>query len=224
MASCGCPQLVFLLQIQICRCAANDTAIAFLRQALQIDRSYARANALMAWVLGQRLNLGWDRMEDRREEALTHAHAAVGEDDNDAWGYLALGYIEAMSRRTEPAIKALTASIQLNPSFAFAHAMLGMAHNYAGLADVGMQHIHLALKLSPKDPQHAPYLSALGLSPGAIVKLGSSRGIDTKRPRKSERSKPCHELQLTRRSQPPHLWPPEQAQPVSKKVPHYKRR
>jgi len=141
----------------------NDTAIAFLRQALQIDRSYARANALMAWVLGQRLNLGWDRMEDRREEALTYARAAVGEDDNDAWGYLALGYIEAMSRRTESAIKALTASIQLNPSFAFAHAMLGMAHNYAGLADVGMQHIHLALKLSPKDPQHAPYLSALGL-------------------------------------------------------------
>ena len=38
-------------------------------------------------------------------------------------------------RRTESAIKALTASIQLNPSFAFAHAMLGMAHNYAGLAE-----------------------------------------------------------------------------------------
>jgi adenylate cyclase len=121
----------------------NETAIAFLRQALQIDRSYARANALMAWVLAQRLNLGWDRMEERREEALSYARAAVSEDDNDAWGYLALGYIEAMSRRTEPAIKDLTASIQLNPSFAFAHAMLGMAHNYAGLPDVGMQHIRL---------------------------------------------------------------------------------
>ena len=47
--------------------------------------------------------------------------------------------------------------------------------------------------------------------------LGSSRGMDTKRPRGSERSKPCHELQLTRRSQPPYPWPPEQAQPsVSK--------
>jgi TolB-like protein/Tfp pilus assembly protein PilF len=141
----------------------NETAIAFLRQALQIDRSYARANALMAWVLAQRLNLGWNRMEDRREEALSYARAAVTEDDNDAWGHLALGYIEAMSRRTESAIKSLTASINLNPSFAFAHAMLGMAHNYAGLPDVGMQHIRLALKLSPRDPQHAPYLSALGL-------------------------------------------------------------
>ena len=49
------------------------------------------------------------------------------------------------------------------------------------------------------------------------MKLGSSRGMDTKRPRGSERSKPCHELQLTRRSQPTYPWPPEQAQPgVSK--------
>ena len=41
--------------------------------------------------------------------------------------------------------------------------------------------------------------------------------MDTKRPRGSERSKPRHELQLTRRSQPPYPWPPEQAQPgVSK--------
>ena len=65
-------------------------------------------------------------------------------------GGIGAGLYRAMSRRTEFAIKALTASIQLNPSFALAHAMLGMAHNYAGLADVGMQHIHLALKLSPK--------------------------------------------------------------------------
>src|SRR5271169_542699 len=49
------------------------------------------------------------------------------------------------------------------------------------------------------------------------MKLGSSRGMDTKRPRGSERSKPCHESQLTPRSQPPYPWPPEQAQPgVSK--------
>src|SRR5208282_4790471 len=48
------------------------------------------------------------------------------------------------------------------------------------------------------------------------MKLGSSPGMDTKRPRGSERSKPW-QLQLTRRWQPPYPWPPEQAQPgVSK--------
>src|SRR5580704_18891540 len=49
------------------------------------------------------------------------------------------------------------------------------------------------------------------------MKLGSSRAMDTKRPRGLERSKPRHELQLPRRWQPPYPWPPEQAQPgVSK--------
>ena len=141
----------------------NETAIVFLRQALRIDSFYPRANALMAWVHAQRLNLGWDRMEERREESLAFAHRAVSEDANDAWGHLALGYIHAMSRRTESAVDALTASIEINPSFAFARAMLGIAHNYAGFAELGAQHINLALKLSPRDPQHAPYLSALGL-------------------------------------------------------------
>jgi TolB-like protein len=62
----------------------NETAIAFLRQALRIEPSYPRANALMAWAHAQRLNLGWDRVEDRSEEALAFAHRAVTEDGNDA--------------------------------------------------------------------------------------------------------------------------------------------
>ena len=38
-----------------------------------------------------------------------------------------------------------------------------------------------------------------------------------KTPARVERSKPCHQLRLTRRSLPPYPWPPEQAQPgVSK--------
>ena len=49
---------------------------------------------------------------------------------------------------------------------------------------------------------------------------GLSRGMHTKRPPGSDRSKPCHKSQLTRRSLPPYPWPPEQAQPgVSKPCP-----
>src|SRR5271157_5996966 len=45
------------------------------------------------------------------------------------------------------------------------------------------------------------------------MKLGSSRGTDTRRPRGSERSKPRHKLRLTRPPQRPYPGPPEQAQP-----------
>ena len=54
-------------------------------------------------------------------------------------------------------------------------------------------------------------------SPCATMKSWLSRGMDTKTPARVRESKPCHQLRLTRRSQPPYPWPPEQAQPgVSK--------
>ena len=38
-----------------------------------------------------------------------------------------------------------------------------MAYGYAGHADEGLQRVSLAMRLSPRDPQQARYLSALGL-------------------------------------------------------------
>jgi TolB-like protein/Tfp pilus assembly protein PilF len=141
----------------------NETAIAYLKQATKIDPGYARANSLLAWMYAARLNIGWSPLTESREQALSFARLAVEQDGQDAWARLALGYIHSMSRRFAPAVEELTVSIALNPSFAFAHAMLGMAYAYAGASDQGLQHVSLALRLSPRDPQQAPYLSALGL-------------------------------------------------------------
>jgi adenylate cyclase len=68
-----------------------------------------------------------------------------------------------MSRQFDAAVAELTTALELNPSFAFAHAMLGMAYGYAAMPDRGLHHVSLALRLSPRDPQEAPYLSAMGL-------------------------------------------------------------
>ena len=47
----------------------NETAAAYLQQAARIDPGYARANALLAWVFAQRLNLGWGGFDETRETA-----------------------------------------------------------------------------------------------------------------------------------------------------------
>jgi TolB-like protein len=141
----------------------NETAVAYLRQATNIDPTYARANALLAWVYAQRLNIGWAPVHESRGSALSFARLAIEQDVKDAWAHLALGYIHSMSRRFGPAVEELTAALALNPSFAFAHAMLGMAYGYAGVSDQGLHHASLALGLSPRDPQQAPYLSTMGL-------------------------------------------------------------
>jgi TolB-like protein/Flp pilus assembly protein TadD len=141
----------------------NETAVAYLRQASTIDPSYARANALLGWVYAQRLNIGWAPVVETRALASSFARLAIEQDAEDAWAHLALGYIHSMSRQVEAACAALTAALALNPSFAFAHAILGMAYGYAGMSEQGLHHASLALRLSPRDPQQAPYLSTLGL-------------------------------------------------------------
>ncbi len=142
----------------------NEAAIAYLKQATRIDPGYARANALLGWVYAQRLNIGWAPIDATRELALSLARLAVEQDADDAWAHLALGYIHSMSRRFGPAVEELTASLDLNPSFAFGHAMLGLAYGYGGDSGQGLKHASLALRLSPCDPQQAPYLSTVGLS------------------------------------------------------------
>jgi adenylate cyclase len=141
----------------------NQTAVAYLEEAAKIDPSYARANALLSWVHAQRLNIGWGVRNEVHATSLRLAQIAIHQDPEDAWAHLALGYIHAMTRRFEEAVSELTTTLSLNPSFAFAHAMLGMAYAYAGVHDQGLQQCQLALRLSPHDPQQAPYLSTIGL-------------------------------------------------------------
>ena len=69
----------------------------------------------------------------------------------------------SFSRRFRPAVEELNAALELNPSFAFAHGMLGLAYGYGGRADEGLRHLSLALRLSPRDPQQARYLATTGV-------------------------------------------------------------
>ena len=178
----------------------NERALAYLKRATEIDPGYARANSLIAWAYASRLHTGWASVGESLDLALASARLAVEQDGEDPWAHLALGLVHSTSRRYRPAVDELTASLELNPSFALGHAMLGMAHGYAGRADEGLQQLSLALRLSPRDPQQARYLSSTGLChfdgqairgccrvrtpvratppafPGSLANLGGSRG------------------------------------------------
>ena len=143
----------------------NEKALAYLKQATEIDPGYARANSLIAWAYAARLHTGWAPVGESLDLALTLARLAVEQDGEDPWAHLALGWVHSMSRRFRPAVEELNAALQLNPSFAFGHAMLGMAYGYAGHSDEGLQHLSLAMRLSPRDPQQARYLSSTGPVP-----------------------------------------------------------
>ena len=68
-----------------------------------------------------------------------------------------------LSRRFKPAIEELEETIRLNPNFALGHMVLGAAHGFGGAGDGGLQHLALGMRLSPRDPHQAFYLTACGI-------------------------------------------------------------
>jgi TolB-like protein/Tfp pilus assembly protein PilF len=141
----------------------NEKALVYLKRATEIHPSYARANALIAWAYAARLHTGWAPLSESLELALAFARLGVEQDGEDPWAHLALGFGHAMRRHSKSAVEELTAAIELNPNFAFGQAMLGMTYGYAGESEKGLQHLSLAMRLSPRDPQQARYLSSTGL-------------------------------------------------------------
>ena len=67
-----------------------------------------------------------------------------------------------LARRAEQAQAELKAAIEANPNLAQAHMMLGLSYGYAGIADDGIRHLTLAMRLSPRDPLQAANLSSMG--------------------------------------------------------------
>ena len=57
----------------------------------------------------------------------------------------------------------ITEAIELNPSLAFAHVVLGATYAYGGMPSDGLHHCGLAARLSPRDFTQAVNFSAQGL-------------------------------------------------------------
>jgi adenylate cyclase len=140
-----------------------EIAQALLKQAINIDPDYARANSLLAWTQAARVQLGWADAGDVLGAARAMAQRAIQRDSEDPWTHLAAGYVHMISRGFDQAVKELTEAIELNPSLAFAHVVLGATYGYGGMSDDGLHHCGLAARLSPRDFTQAVNFSVRGL-------------------------------------------------------------
>jgi adenylate cyclase len=141
----------------------DETGIALLKRAIELDPAYPRARSLLAWTFATRVMLGNMDFERGISEALNLAHRAIDLDPEDPWAHLAAGYVYTFSRRFGPAVEELNEALQRNPSFAFARIILAVAHGFAGLAEEGYRQLDIATKLSPRDYAQAANFSVEGL-------------------------------------------------------------
>jgi len=131
-------------------------AVSLLTRAIELDPEFASAHGALAHAL--HLQLIFDYADDAEavgKQARRAAETAVRLERDDADIQVALGAFRWTVGEIEDACSALERAIELNPSSAIAHSLLGAALGMGGRAEEGLDHHRIAIRLSPRDPSLA---------------------------------------------------------------------
>ena len=159
-------ELVARAQNQLWRLTKSDYdgATASLQRAVEMSADFAPAQALLGFALVFAAHMGWVDKSESLPVGRRHAERAVALDDRNPWGYSALGYAAMMQRRTEEAIAAFRAAVNLTPSSAAAHSHLSRGLAFAGYSDEAIKHGEAAMRLSPLDPEMALFRGGIAIA------------------------------------------------------------
>ena len=142
--------------------ADNIEAQVYFRRALGTDAQYPQATAALAIAVCNAGYLGWAEHAERNyEEAYELAQGAVALDARYPNARFALGLACMYMHRSDRAMAEMRQAIELNPSFAAAHAILGHMLTYIGRPEETIPLVEKAIRLSPSDPRLFIWLPAL---------------------------------------------------------------
>ena len=85
-------------------------------------------------------------------------------DPDNPWAHLALGHVHRQRLELEDAVTEFQNAIALNPNFAFAHALIGLAKLYDGHPEETESHVREALHASPRDTDAYIWVSFMALA------------------------------------------------------------
>jgi len=159
-------ELVARAQAHIWRMSRSDheAAVSVLKRAVEEFPNYAPAKSMLGFRLIFGAHMGWIDHDQGLLVGSRHAARAVALDDRDPWGHVALGYWAMMERRTEESIAAFRRAVSLNPNSAAAHGYLGHVFAFAGRDREAIDHVELAMRLSPLDPETAFFLGGIAVA------------------------------------------------------------
>jgi TolB-like protein len=133
----------------------NDEALSHFYRAIALDLNYAAAHALAARTYVQRNFGGWmsDRASEVAEaERLARRAVALGQDDAVALSTAGFA-LSDICGATEDGDAYIERALALNPNLASAWLFSGWVKASKGDADVALQRLARAKRLSPNDPQ-----------------------------------------------------------------------
>lgn len=133
--------------------AAHARAETLLREAIQIDQSYAAAYTSLAYSYVLRIGEGWSQdPETDAAEAARAAQTAMDLDGNDAMAVAIYGYVLSyMQREHDRGLLLIEQALEISPHAAGALAFGSAAASFVGNGELALQRAELALRLSPLD-------------------------------------------------------------------------
>jgi TolB-like protein/Flp pilus assembly protein TadD len=139
----------------------NSEARRLAEAAIELEPSYARAHAIVAWAHLMDYSSHWVEDPDQAlERAYKAARKAVSLDDHNAYAFLGLGASENWLGRHDQAIANSRRALELNPNDADSHAHFANVLVFAGRADDALEELGTAMRLNPHYP--GSYLQFLG--------------------------------------------------------------
>ena len=147
----------------------GDQAPRLLRQALELDPSYAPAASLVGWCCVYQRAQGWGSPSDAEiEESVSLAKGAIetGRNDPDAL-WMAGWTIGGVAGEHARAAEVIERALALNPNSAHAWMAKGWIGSYLDRSQVAIDAAQRAMRLSPLDP--LGYLFKLLLARGHLL-------------------------------------------------------
>lgn len=129
-------------------------------KSLEIDPTYARAHANLAWTHVASVFLEWSS-DDSLDDALEHAEIALTLDNEDGWSHGVLAQALFLARRDEEAQIHFRRALALNPNDADIAAFYANILVYWGRVDKAIEWIAIAKRLNPFSPNLYLWYEAL---------------------------------------------------------------
>jgi TolB-like protein len=146
--------------------AARDEALRLAHEAVAIDPGCGVALATIAFVQWQQIWAGSAvSTAEAAEAGLAAARRAIALDGSDHHAHLWKAMLQLFTQQPAAGLADLQRAHELNPNDALTLSLLGQylaaaAGTDAGAA-TGVQHVHDALRLSPRDPLRWSFLNSL---------------------------------------------------------------
>jgi TolB-like protein len=140
----------------------HTKARELFREARKLDPELAEAHLWLARVSAGLSAYGWSDTPERDiREGLDAALKAIQLDEKNPYAHYALAICSACANAPEQAILAAEKAIEISPSFALGHLVLGMGRLFRGDADAAISPFERGLTLNAYDPQNFVWYNLL---------------------------------------------------------------